>query len=127
MLDRLRYIEEDEFGKPALSANGQRLRVEALITRARQLWPKHKNPKESVAWLAKALQGAIDEKLPPYEYHALLTIEEREHKIDRAAFDDGWRGAGVATAPPTPQEIARRIDEIEERAGVTRENVGWKK
>lgn len=127
MLDRLRYIEEDDFGKPILSRDGQSLRVEAHLTRARQLWPDNKKPKESVSWLAKALQVATDEKLPPYEYHTLLTIDERQSKMDRTDFEDGWQQAGVATTPPTAQEIAQRIGMIEERSGATREDVGWKK
>ena len=127
MLDRLLYIEEDDFGKPVLSRDGQSLRVEAQITRARQLWPSDKNPKESAAELARALQVATDEKLPPYEYHALLSIEEREATMDRTIFEDGWHQAGVATTPPTAQEIAQRIGEIELNSGATREDVGWKK
>lgn len=135
MLDRLQYVEENAHGKPALSRSGQCLRVEALITRARELWPDNKNPKESVSWLAKALKVATDEKLPPYEYHTLLTIEERQSKrsgqglaeMDRATFDDGWQRAGVAAAPPTAAEISQRLKGLEHDFGVTRECVGWKK
>lgn len=110
-----------------LSRDGQSLRVEAHITHARQLWGDKKNPKESVAALARALQVATDEKLPPYEYHALLSIEEREATMDRTTFEDGWHQAGVATTPPTAQEIAQRIGEIELNSSATREAVGWKR
>ena len=139
MLEDLQYVERDDRGQVVLSREGQSLRVEAHITRARQLWypkPRHtgnpredpeQNPKDSAASLARALQVAIDQALPRREYHALLTIEERESSMDRAAFEDGWQRAGVAAAPPTAPEISQRLQELEHDFGVTRECVGWKK
>lgn len=127
MLNGLRYLEKDDQGEVTLSRSGQSLRVEAHITRARQLWPDHKNPKESVSWLANALQGATEEQLPPYEYHTLLTIDERQSKMDRAGFEDGWQQAGVATAPLTAAEISHRLKKLEHGFGFSREAIGWKK
>jgi len=139
MLDRLRYIEEDEFGKPVLNRSGHCLRVEAYITRARQLWdpkPTHKldsgedpqqNPKDSVASLARGLQVSMAQNLPRSEYHVLLTIEDRMSSMNCTDFEHGWRQAAVTAFPPTKRKIAERLKELERDDGVDRRDVGWKK
>jgi len=127
MLHSLGYIERDENGVAVLSREGHCLRVEAHITRARELWPADKNPKESVCLVARALQISTDEILPPYQYHSLLTLKDRSESMGRNAFEEGWRLAAPGGTPPTEDEITVKLLELERDYGLTPDRVGWKR
>ncbi len=106
-----------------LSDVGEMVRAEALCVKAQERWGKHR--KESIEYLARAYQIAVQHQLPLTTLHITLWLKKYIEVIAEEEFKKAWPASSVAIAAPSVRELDAALIASYRDRGIRPEDVGW--